>query len=66
MSGKNASHVYGITNNLDATRSQVFTYDQLNRIASAQTTSTHATSAAHCWGETYTVDAWGNLIGEAA
>jgi len=57
----NAGHVYGITNNIDGTRSQVFTYDPLNRIASAKTTSTHATSAAHCWGEVYTTDAWANL-----
>jgi RHS repeat-associated protein len=58
---KNAGHVYGITNNLDNTRSQTFTYDQLNRIATAQTTSTFSTSPSHCWGEIYTVDAWGNL-----
>jgi hypothetical protein len=36
-------------------------YDQLNRIASALTTSTHATSPSHCCGETYTLDAWANL-----
>src|SRR5207249_4232327 len=53
---KNAGHLYGITSNLDATRSQTFTYDQLNRITSALTTSTHATSPAHCWGETYQYD----------
>jgi len=59
--GKNAGHVNGITNNLDSTRSQTFTYDQLNRVITAQTTSTYATSPAHCWGETYTFDAWANL-----
>jgi len=32
VTSKNAGHVYGITNNLDATRSQTFTYNQLNRI----------------------------------
>jgi RHS repeat-associated protein len=68
----NAGHVYSITNNLDTTRSQTFTYDQLNRITSALTTSTHATSPAHCWGETYQFDnsptggAWGNLTQIAA
>jgi RHS repeat-associated protein len=62
----NAGHVYSITNNLDTTRSQNFTYDQLNRITSALTTSTHATSPAHCWGETYTLDAWANLNSIAA
>src|ERR1700694_4128189 len=62
----NAGHVYSITNNLDTTRSQTFTYDQLNRISSALTTSTHATSPTHCWGETYSVDSWGNLQSIAA
>jgi len=65
-SGHNAGHVYGITNNLDTTRSQNFTYDQLNRITSALTTSTYATSPAHCWGESYSIDAWGNLNSIAA
>jgi hypothetical protein len=68
---KNAGHVFSITNNLDTTRSQSFTYDQLNRITGALTTSTHATSPTHCWGETYQFDgvtngAWGNLTQIAA
>ena len=63
---KNAGHVYGITNNLDGTRSQTFTYDQLNRITSALSTSTYSTSLAHCWGETYGLDAWANLQSIAA
>jgi RHS repeat-associated protein len=62
----NTGHVYGITNNLDSTRSQNFTYDQLNRITSALTTSTHATSPSHCWGEVYNPDPWGNLNSIAA
>jgi RHS repeat-associated protein len=62
----NAGHVYAITNNLDTTRSQTFTYDQLNRITSALTTSTYATSPTHCWGETYSLDAWSNLNSIAA
>jgi len=61
VTSHNAGHVYAITNNLDTTRSQTFTYDQLNRITGALTSSTHATSPAHCWGETYALDAWGNL-----
>jgi RHS repeat-associated protein len=61
VSSHNAGHVYGINNNLDTTRSQTFTYDSLNRITGAQTTSTYATSPTHCWGETYSLDAWGNL-----
>jgi RHS repeat-associated protein len=61
VTSHNAGHVYGITNNLDTTRSQTFTYDSLSRITGALTTSTYATSPAHCWGESYTLDAWGNL-----
>jgi RHS repeat-associated protein len=66
ITNHNAAHVYSITNNLDTTRSQTFTYDQLNRITSALTTSTHASSPTHCWGETYTLDVWGNLNSIAA
>ncbi len=51
-----------ITNNIDGTRSQTFTYDALNRLATAQTGGTHATSPSHCWGESYTYDAWANLL----
>jgi RHS repeat-associated protein len=54
-------NVTGITNNRDTTRSQSFTYDLLNRVATAVTTSTYATSRAHCWGEAFSYDAWGNL-----
>jgi RHS repeat-associated protein len=61
VSGKNAGHVYGITNNLDGTRSQSFTYDQLNRIAYGGTT---VTSSPHCWGYNFTYDAWGNLLSQ--
>jgi len=41
-------------------------YDQLNRITGALTTSTYSTSPSHCWGETYGLDAWGNLQSIAA
>lgn len=51
-----------ITNNRDTTRSQSFTYDSLNRIATAQTNSTYATSPANCWGEQFGYDPWGNLL----
>ena len=34
-------NVVGITNNRDTTRTQSFTYDQVNRIVTAQTSSTH-------------------------
>jgi len=67
LSSHNNGNVMGITNNRDTTRSQSFLYDSLNRIVSAAA-STHAMSAANCWGESYLYDnqttaggAWGNL-----
>jgi RHS repeat-associated protein len=54
-------NVGGITNNVNANASQNFTYDSLNRLATAQTTGTHSTAPSNCWAETYTFDAWGNL-----
>jgi hypothetical protein len=64
-------NIAGITNNRDNTRSQSFAYDSLNRIATAETTSTYTTSPTNCWGESYFFDnnnistagqgAWGNL-----
>lgn len=62
VSGHNAGHVYGITNNLNSSRSQAFSYDQLNRISTAETT---ATTGSFCWGYQYSVDAWGNLNAQA-
>jgi RHS repeat-associated protein len=52
--GSDNGNVISITNGLVSNRSQNFTYDLLNRIATAYSTGTN-------WGETYTIDAWGNL-----
>jgi len=49
----------GITNYRDATRSQSFTYDALNRLTSGWSA---ANTGAMSWGETYSIDAWGNLM----
>jgi RHS repeat-associated protein len=51
-------NVVGITNNRDSTRSQSFSYDQVNRILTAETAST---SGSNCWGENYGYDQWANL-----
>jgi RHS repeat-associated protein len=56
-------NVYIISNNADPTRSTVFTYDPLNRITQANTFNT---TSLNCWGEVYTIDAWGNLTNRAA
>jgi YD repeat-containing protein len=42
-----------------STRTQTFTYDPLNRIATAKTNSTTGTK---CWGETFSYDPWGNSL----
>jgi RHS repeat-associated protein len=52
--GSNNGDVIAIANNKDTTRSQAFTYDQLNRLSSASDNG-------H-WGNTYGYDAWGNLL----
>jgi RHS repeat-associated protein len=54
--------VYGISNNRTPTRSQTFEYDALDRLQTAKTTSTYSTSSTNCWGESYSYDAWGNLL----
>src|SRR3984885_9448082 len=59
--GHDNGNVQQITNNTrtDATANVVFTYDPLNRISQANTTTT----GQNCWGEVYAIDAWGNLTG---
>jgi RHS repeat-associated protein len=66
----NNGNVFGITNYKDTTRNQTFTYDALNRLASAQNAGTDCTAPVlgglkKFWGNTYTYDAWGNLITKA-
>ena len=60
-SGDNGN-VFQIVNNVDSTRSTIFAYDALNRISQANTFNTNS---ANCWGEAYTIDAWGNLTNRA-
>jgi RHS repeat-associated protein len=50
--GGNNGNVTYIMNGATSSRSEVFTYDALNRIASV---------ASGTWGEAYSLDAWGNL-----
>jgi RHS repeat-associated protein len=50
--GGDNGNVFQIVNSRDATRTQNFTYDKLNRITSATSS---------LWGTTYVVDSWGNL-----
>jgi RHS repeat-associated protein len=52
-----------IVNNRDATRSENFTYDALNRLATAQTQTSGVTIPnPNCWGLTFGYDAWSNLL----
>ncbi|HYL17035.1 MAG TPA: RHS repeat-associated core domain-containing protein [Terriglobales bacterium] len=54
-------NVTSITNNRDNTRSQSFTYDALNRIASAQTAGSTNFPA---WGLSWTYDRYGNRLAQ--
>jgi RHS repeat-associated protein len=56
--GGNNGNVIGITNDIDPTRSQTYSYDNLNRITMG---GTAATSGTNCWGEQFVTDAWGNI-----
>jgi RHS repeat-associated protein len=69
-SGADNGNVWGMTNYKDNTRSQTFTYDLLNRLNSAQNAgtacaTTTANSKTEYWGNSYSYDPWGNLIGKA-
>lgn len=56
-------NVNGVYNRRDQTRSQLFSYDSLNRIYTAATQTVGVTIPnANCWGLTYGYDAWGNLL----
>jgi RHS repeat-associated protein len=63
----NNDNVYGITNYRDQTRNQVFSYDSLNRLISAQNAGTDCSvtlpgGQTKFWGNSYGYDAWGNLL----
>jgi RHS repeat-associated protein len=51
--------VQTITNCRDNNRTQNFLYDSINRITQASTTGPN-------WGETFTIDAWGNLTNKGS
>jgi hypothetical protein len=61
VTANNAGHVYAITNSLDTTRSQSFTYDQLHRITGALTTATHASSPCTLLGAKRTASTLGAI-----
>jgi RHS repeat-associated protein len=63
----NNGNVWAITNNRDSSRNQTFSYDQLNRLMSAQNAGTDCTKTTvngktEYWGNSYGYDPWGNLI----
>jgi RHS repeat-associated protein len=65
-------NVFGIFNYKDTThgRDQTFTYDPLNRLISAQNAGTNCATMVlqnktEYWGNSYSYDAWGNLINKA-
>jgi RHS repeat-associated protein len=66
-SGTDNGNVWGITNYKDNARNQSFTYDALNRLTSAQNAGTDCNAKVlhnqtEYWGNSYSYDAWGNLL----
>ena len=57
--GINNGLIVSLANNLDTGRTHNFTYDNLNRIGTAQS---QATSGPDCWGDSYGYDRYGNLL----
>jgi RHS repeat-associated protein len=55
---QNNGNISSIVDNKDTSRTQTFTYDILNRITSGYSA---AATGTYSWGETYSVDPWGNL-----
>jgi RHS repeat-associated protein len=63
--GSDNGNPISITNNRVSDRSQTFSYDQLNRIGTAQTTATHSGDPTDCWGQAFGYDStgnWSNLL----
>ncbi len=60
MSYEANGNVTQITDNLNSARNQNFSYDQLNRIKQADEGPV-GNSGVGRWGQSYTIDAWGNL-----
>jgi RHS repeat-associated protein len=54
----NNGNVFQIINNVNTAASTAYKYDLLNRISQGNTLST---TGSYCWGETYSIDNWGNL-----
>lgn len=52
-------NVTAILNNLNSARTQSFSYDALNRLATAQT---QGTAGSNCFGFLFSYDAWANLV----
>jgi len=55
----NNGNVVQVVNNINNDRTQSYTYDELNRIATAQS---QATAGEHCWGNSFAYDIWANLL----
>ncbi|HEV3038443.1 MAG TPA: RHS repeat-associated core domain-containing protein [Candidatus Angelobacter sp.] len=63
----NNGNVYSVTNYRDQSRNQTFAYDALNRLISAQNAGTDCSKKllgghTEYWGNSYSYDAWGNLL----
>jgi len=57
--GADNGNLVGTTNDINASRSQSFSYDQVNRITNAGTLSA---CTANCWSLAYGQDQWGDVL----
>lgn len=66
-SGHNNGNVQRMNNDLNMEITQLYTYDSLNRLATAETLHQNQpwwsgdSPTGSCWSEQYTYDAWGNM-----
>jgi RHS repeat-associated protein len=63
--GADNGNPVSVTNDLVSDRTQTYTYDQLNRVATAYTTATHSSDPTVCWGQAFSYDSsgdWSNLL----
>jgi len=58
VNGKNNGNVYTVNNWKNTARSQSYSYDSLNRLTSAWSTTQSGSSG---WGISYALDPWGNM-----
>ena len=63
FSSNGNGNVSQVANGKDSTRTETITYDNLNRVSTAQS---QASSGANCWGQSFSYDRYANLAAIAS